>query len=89
VLLLLLTGQVIASAGQISTHSAQPVHRSGRQVSRPPTGRIACVGQVSRQAPQPVHAFVKVTVIIGAPAGLTVIIGAPAGVTVATRTPSG
>jgi hypothetical protein len=47
---------VIASVGQISTHSPQDVHRDATTTGRPGAGRSACSGQVSRHAPQAVHA---------------------------------
>jgi hypothetical protein len=48
--------RVIASVGQISTHSPQDVHRDASTTGRWGAGRSAHSGQVSRQAPQAVHA---------------------------------
>jgi hypothetical protein len=67
----------MASTGQISTHSPQPVQLASTCRPRVPPGgpgRMACAGQVSRQAPQPWQAPMRarssaVTVPTGIRAG--------------------
>jgi hypothetical protein len=59
----------MASTGQTSMHSPQPVQRLASTRSVPLSGRIACAGQVSRHAPQPWQGPIVTAAATSTPAG--------------------
>lgn len=64
----------MASTGQISMHSPQPVQPASTcRLRLPPggPGRMACAGQVSRQAPHPWQAPMRArTAAVTVPTGI-------------------